>query len=110
MADNCTVHAKCQFQHPRFTSSFTSSRKYIGSTSSRKGSSNVERSISLNRLESSFIKSSCRGQLARSLRIRQLRTIIGRNLSFSRRHGQSGRNITNNLYVLGENKNDKHFR
>ena len=33
-------------------------------------------------------------------------TITGRKLSFSRRHGHSGRNITDNFYVLGENKND----
>ena len=109
MVHNCTVDAKCQFQRPRFTSSFTSLENLHMSTSPRKGSSNIEKSIFLNRLESSLIKSSYRGQLTRSWHIRLLRTIIGRNLSFSWRHGYSGRNIKNNLYVLGENKNDKHF-
>ena len=42
MVDNCTVDAKCQFHYPRFTSSFASFRKSTGSTSSRKGSANIE--------------------------------------------------------------------
>ena len=61
------LDANCQFQLPRFTSSFTSFRKSTGSTSSRKGSSNIERSISVSRLEFSLIKMSYRGQFSSKL-------------------------------------------